>query len=119
MAGDTHLYSNRCHDESAVWCDKQGYFADGEPADRPEEATCLACLRAVVDFAERAQERLEDWHACSDCGWSGFEFHACPGRPGEGEFIEGDHSGPGTDAAEAALAVTQREINRRAAKAGL
>lgn len=53
-----HLYSNRCHDEAEVWCADVGYFADlVEPAIRPEDADCDACLLAAFEFGVSAMRR--------------------------------------------------------------
>lgn len=33
----------------------------------------------VLDLKDFLYE--DQFHACSDCGWSGTDFHACEGRP--------------------------------------
>ena len=37
---------------------------------------------ADVDEAINEEEQEEPMNYCSDCGWSGREFHACDGVPG-------------------------------------
>lgn len=56
-----HLYANTCHEESEVWCGKVGYYVvDGEPARKPEEASCLDCLSQAASFGKRAAMRFND-----------------------------------------------------------
>jgi hypothetical protein len=68
-----HLYDNKCHDEASVWCGDRDYFRCesnpdpdarhpliylSEAVDKPEEADCRDCLRAMRDFGQRAAARL-------------------------------------------------------------
>lgn len=51
-----HLYSNRCHDESEVWCGDHGPW-ETEPTVMPEETTCVECVDAARSFGNRAWHR--------------------------------------------------------------
>lgn len=64
-----HLYSNRCHDESEVWCDSPDYYRDGEPTWNPEHTTCVACLSAAGEFGKRAAMRYLDLDE-SEIAWA-------------------------------------------------
>lgn len=52
-----HLYMNQCHDESEVWCNKDSYIHDGDPASDPDKASCEACLLAAFEYGLRAMRR--------------------------------------------------------------
>lgn len=67
----------------------------GGPLKLDEEgnATCTECgayrghCRGIVFVAmpnphKNGCSHADEEHSCSDCGWTGTGFHACPGRPG-------------------------------------
>jgi hypothetical protein len=40
----------------------------------------------IVGVREAPQEVPDGEQHCGQCGWSGLDFHACPGYPGENQF---------------------------------
>lgn len=58
-----HLYSNECHDESEVWCERHDYFRESgyvEPTRDPAQADCPVCLDAAAIFGSAAAARLRE-----------------------------------------------------------
>ena len=50
------------------------------------DGVCDGATEAFLAAEDAAASEADDRNACSDCGWSGYGFHACAGRPGENEW---------------------------------
>lgn len=48
-------------------------------------AWVLSCGHGMLFPGDSEVTPREESHSCSQCGWSGLGYHACPGVPGEDE----------------------------------
>jgi len=100
--------TSHTHDEAELRCadadrrllvglgQRLGVFQETETEDEAALKLSDAIHDLIVGDAEKGElfdllRRLgvptyEPLSCCSDCGWSGRDFHACPGRPGEHTF---------------------------------